>query len=83
MPVPSETAPGCDGLPLIDHAAARELFRTAECTGLGRPGTDEIFDQWLDGFSDIAFYRNGDLPGRRPRPADHRSPLGRTPHLLP
>ncbi|MFI2643146.1 hypothetical protein [Streptomyces sp. NPDC018610] len=62
MPVPSETEPVREGLPLVDHAAARELFRSAECTGLGRPGSDEIFDEWLDGLSDIAFYRNGDLP---------------------
>ncbi|MEU2555282.1 hypothetical protein ABZ589_26990 [Streptomyces sp. NPDC013313] len=76
MPVPSETAPDCDGLPLIGHAAARDLFRTAECTGLGRSGTDEIFDQWLDGFSDIAFYRNGDLPvqARQVNASDRRVP---------
>ncbi|MGW7254012.1 hypothetical protein [Streptomyces sp. NPDC054834] len=65
MPVPSEspeTEPGRAGLPVIGLAAARELFRTAESSGLGRPGTDEIFDQWLDDLCDIAFYRNADRP---------------------
>lgn len=62
MPVPSETEPGRAGLPLIDLAAARELFRTAESSGLGRPGTDEVFDQWLNGSYDVAFYRNADRP---------------------
>ncbi|MEU6096205.1 hypothetical protein [Streptomyces sp. NPDC047079] len=62
MPVPSETSPGREGLPLIDLAAARARFRTAESSGLGRPGTDELFDEWLDSFCDIAFYRNGDQP---------------------
>ncbi|GAA3051058.1 hypothetical protein [Streptomyces glomeratus] len=62
MPVPSETSPGRERLPLIDLAAARALFRTAESSGLGRPGTDELFDEWLDSFCDIAFYRNGDQP---------------------
>ncbi|MFB7790690.1 hypothetical protein ACFC0R_10310 [Streptomyces sp. NPDC056086] len=56
------TEPGREGLPLIDLAAARVLFRTAESSGLGRPRTDEIFDQWLDSGCDIAFYRNADRP---------------------
>ncbi|MFE7835919.1 hypothetical protein ACFU53_07630 [Streptomyces sp. NPDC057474] len=62
MPVPSETEPGRAGLPVIDLATARELFRTAESSGLGRPGTDEIFDQWLNDSCDIAFYRGADRP---------------------
>ncbi|MEW2256221.1 hypothetical protein [Streptomyces sp. NPDC047869] len=62
MPIPSETRRNRDGLPVIDLAAARELFRTAESSGLGRPGTDGIFDRWLDNRSDIAFYRNADRP---------------------
>ncbi|MEU6086702.1 hypothetical protein ABZ865_07810 [Streptomyces sp. NPDC047085] len=62
MHVPSETSPGREGLPLIDAAAARALFRTAESSGLGRLGTDERFDEWLDSSCDIAFYRNGDHP---------------------
>ncbi|MER5401419.1 hypothetical protein [Streptomyces sp. NPDC002599] len=62
MPVPSETEPGHAGLPLIDLAAARELFRTTEVTGLGAQGNDEIFDRWLGEFHDIAFYRNADRP---------------------
>ncbi|MGW2821667.1 hypothetical protein ACWC24_11760 [Streptomyces sp. NPDC001443] len=62
MPVPSDAEPGHAGLPLIDLAAARELFRTAEVTGLGTPGSDEIFDRWLGEFRDIAFYRNADRP---------------------
>ena len=62
MPVPSETEPGREGLPVIGLAAARELFRTAESGGLGRPGTDEIFDRWLDNHCDIAFHHNADRP---------------------
>ncbi|MGY5008971.1 hypothetical protein ACWCY6_12930 [Streptomyces sp. 900105755] len=62
MPVPSDTEPGRAGLPVIGLGAARELFRTAESSGLGRPGTDEIFDQWLADSCDIAFYRNAARP---------------------
>ncbi|MER6470304.1 hypothetical protein [Streptomyces collinus] len=62
MPVPSEPRRNRVGLPVIDLAAARELFRTAESSGLGRPGTDEIFDRWLDNRCDIAFYRAEDRP---------------------
>ncbi|MEV7686424.1 hypothetical protein [Streptomyces bungoensis] len=62
MPVPSETRRNRDGLPVVDLAAARELFRTAESSGLGRPGTDEIFDRWLGNRCDIAFYRAADRP---------------------
>lgn len=69
MPLPSETEPGRAGLLLIDRAAARELFRTAQCTGLGKPGTDEIFDQWLDRHCGIAFYRNAGRP-LQARPVD-------------
>ncbi len=36
MPVPSETVPGRAGLPVIDLATAREPFRTAHSSGLGR-----------------------------------------------
>lgn len=38
MPVPSEAPRNRVGLPTVDLAAARELFRTAESSGLGRPG---------------------------------------------
>ncbi|MFI1563965.1 hypothetical protein ACH4ZX_13060 [Streptomyces sp. NPDC020490] len=62
MPVPSETPRNRVGLPVIDLAAARELFRTAESSGLGRPGSDEIFDRWLGDRCDIAFYRAADRP---------------------
>jgi hypothetical protein len=71
MPVPSETEPRRAGLPVIDLAAARVLFHTVESSGLGRPGTDEIFDQWLDSGFDIAFYRNADRP-LQARPVDQR-----------
>jgi hypothetical protein len=62
MPVPSDTEPGRAGLPVIDIAAARELFRTSESSGLGRPGTDETFDEWVGSYGGIAFYRNADWP---------------------
>ncbi|MEU2620832.1 hypothetical protein ABZ642_22295 [Streptomyces sp. NPDC007157] len=62
MSVPSETEPRRAGLPVIDLTAARELFRTAEASGLGSPGTDDLFGQWLDRGSDIAFYRTSDRP---------------------
>ncbi|CAL9448680.1 hypothetical protein [Streptomyces sp. enrichment culture] len=60
MPVPSEAPRNRVGLPTVDLAAAREPFRTAESSGLGRPGTDELFDRWLDESCDIAFYRGAD-----------------------
>lgn len=59
---PSATEPHRTGLPAIDLAAARVLFRTAESSGLGRTGTDEILQQWLDGGFDLAFYRNAERP---------------------
>lgn len=62
MPVPSETRRNRAGLPVVDLAAARALFRTAESSGLGRPGTDELFDRWLDNRCDIVFYRAADRP---------------------
>ncbi|GAB1337317.1 hypothetical protein ACE1SV_39070 [Streptomyces sp. E-15] len=62
MPAHFDEAPDRAGLPAIDLAAARVLFRTAESSGLGRPGTDEIFDQWLDDHCDVAFYRGPDRP---------------------
>ncbi|MEV5929162.1 hypothetical protein ACPCSG_26550 [Streptomyces cellulosae] len=37
MPVPSEAPRNRVGLPTVDLAAAGELFRTAESSGLGRP----------------------------------------------
>ncbi|MFF4867356.1 hypothetical protein ACFY3J_38020 [Streptomyces sp. NPDC001231] len=54
--------PGRAGLVTIGLDAARALFSTAEASGFGRPGTDEIFDQWLDSGFDVAFYRNADRP---------------------
>ncbi|ALV51774.1 hypothetical protein ASR50_21775 [Streptomyces sp. 4F] len=60
MPVPSEAPRNRVGLPTVGLAAARELVRTAESSDLGRPGTDELFDRWLDESCDIAFYRGAD-----------------------
>ncbi|MEU9543126.1 hypothetical protein [Streptomyces mirabilis] len=62
MPVPSETEPDRVGLPVIELTAARVLFRTAEASGLGSPGTDDLFGEWLDCGFDIAFYRSADRP---------------------
>ncbi|WP_217128134.1 hypothetical protein [Streptomyces sp. AC558_RSS880] len=64
MPTPSETPRNRAGLPIVDLAAARELFRTAGSSGLGRPGTDGIFDQWLDESCDLAFHRGADRPSQ-------------------
>ncbi|MET8768899.1 hypothetical protein [Streptomyces sp. NPDC004658] len=50
--------PGRAGLVTIGLDAARALFRTAEASGSGRPGTDEVFDQWLDRGFDVVFYRS-------------------------
>ncbi|MET8130259.1 hypothetical protein, partial [Streptomyces sp. NPDC005231] len=73
MPVPSETEPRRAGLPVIELAAARVLFRTAEASGLGSPGTDDLFGQWLDRGFDIAFYRTADrsLQARAVEQRDH------------
>ncbi|MEU5520652.1 hypothetical protein ABZ759_08090 [Streptomyces sp. NPDC047860] len=54
--------PGRAGLVTIGLDAARALFCTAEASGSGRPGTDEIFDGWLDSGFDVAFYRSSDRP---------------------
>ncbi|MGY4982428.1 hypothetical protein ACWCYL_35705 [Streptomyces sp. 900105755] len=62
MSVPSDIEPDRGDLPVIDHDAARELFRASESSGLGRPGTDDIFDEWLRAYGGIAFYRNADRP---------------------
>ncbi|MFI2505399.1 hypothetical protein [Streptomyces sp. NPDC018972] len=80
MPAPSETPRNRAVLPVVGLAAAREPFRTAESSGLGRPGTDGIFDQWLDESGDLAFHRGADRSSQaravdqegvaRPRPPD-------------
>ncbi|OIJ67457.1 hypothetical protein [Streptomyces mangrovisoli] len=62
MPVSSDAEPDLVDLPVIRLDAARELFRTSESSGLGRPGTDEVFDEWLRVHEGIAFYRNADRP---------------------
>ncbi|MGQ4366270.1 hypothetical protein [Streptomyces sp. SAS_272] len=62
MPVTSETEPHRAGLPAIELAVARVSFRAAETSGLGAPGTDDHFDEWLDRGFDIAFYRTADRP---------------------
>ncbi|MET4642393.1 hypothetical protein ABID95_002120 [Streptomyces atratus] len=65
IPEPAVSAlaePGRAGLVTIGLDAARALFCTAEASSFGRPGTDEIFDQWLDSGFDVAFYRNADRP---------------------
>ncbi|MET8534263.1 hypothetical protein ABZV67_20575 [Streptomyces sp. NPDC005065] len=82
MPVPSETELRRAGLPVIDLAAARVLFRTAESSGLGRPGTDELFDLWLGGGFDIAFYRNADQPLQARAAVDRAGDAGALPKRL-
>ncbi|MER6066917.1 hypothetical protein ABT167_38505 [Streptomyces sp. NPDC001792] len=58
----ADAEPDRAGLVTIGLDAARALFRTAEASGFGRPGTDEIFDRWLDSGFDVAFYRTADRP---------------------
>lgn len=69
--VSPDAEPGRAGLVTIGLDAARAMFRTAEASalwsasegsGVGRQGTDEVFDQWLDSGFDIAFYRRADRP---------------------